>query len=690
MLRSYSLAFVIAICAGCGGPSGSKEAEAPAPMPPPPRTPLPFVASAPRGLVATIRVQHGKEAIDWIHALGVLPREVVELADGYRSVEEYVDFTQPFDIAVFVDTDHLDDRDPKVAVSVPIHPNANISHLLSALALQSRSSLNGTFEVPFGSDNSASCALFPQGGRSHLVCANDKATVNSIGPWISGRFSQTPETPDHLSARIYAKPWQDKFLSEARQKLAEAQDTFGTTALTLGWVDEELLGMSRTLADEALSFLGEIDTIDVGVRLQKNPREIHETATLKMHSANSWGSQVISDWAKHPTAPPEAYWKLPSDATMAFYGTRMDAKHFTGAKKFIRKSLGRLLDVVRADLTVGEMQAMTDLLDAWPDASGAWVTASGYLSPVALPQLPKGKQMTPARAVADAKNTARRFLPWTVSNLEGDLSEAITLLERLPPAFDAAVAYARREYEKLNASDALDLGKARAQPARADRLPRSSFVRNPPGFPQGSALVDIVVPFTSEDVWPSFLIDKSAPPVWGGASVPDFKTVKHPKVGKLSDRIGVRVVVIPDSNGHYWMGYSLEAEQLKKMMLGIIGGSRDTLASRRDLDRLKGPHLGGGFVTYASLLESLKALEQDELLPEPPLISSLVNAMPNKGLAPIFVLEDGTSGSAPSISLELACDQRWIDDLVAAIRYSAAHAASSHLQGPTGVPSPTP
>jgi hypothetical protein len=210
-------------------------------------------------------------------------------------------------------------------------------------------------------------------------------------------------------------------------------------------------------------------------------------------------------------------------------------------------------------------------------------------------------------------------------------------------------------------------------------LPKVKIVKNAPGWPKGSTVLELDVSFSSEDVWTWVHPDQS----WDSRK-------EHPKGKATRGTVPIRVAVVPDEAGKYLWGYAADPDVLKQKMAGSLkGGAADqTLSARTDLGRLKRPMQGGGFLSYGRTFESLAKIDEgDRDMRE---LLSILGKLPNKGNAPVFFFGGGKGGAQPSVSFEIVFEKPWVQDLAVLVKEIAMGAGRSSEPPAIAVPPPPP
>jgi hypothetical protein len=438
----------------------------------------------------------------------------------------------------------------------------------------------------------------------------------------------------------------DELVGEARGELERG-----------GIRDQELLDLPSMSARELTMFLDELDHLEAEIAVDPSKAEGHFRTELFFKGKQSWATQVLTSTNSAATPAPEAFWRLPKDATTAAFGRSADPALFAGIRRVTKK--GASFGLQLAPIPDADKQAILGLLDALPTSSGTWISATGELAPLAGgASKDKPETMTPAQSIVEAKNWARGISGWAVFGGQGDTAQMVGFLKRGVDVYGRGVRLIKEDADRDLKSASPDMKKY-YQKKRAEldtELPKVKLVENPAGWPKGSATLDVVVNFTSEDVWTLVHPEKD----WD-------KRPPHPKTGAQKGSVTVRVAVVPDEGGRYLMGYSVDPEGLKNRLVGSVKGGKaeDTLGSRTDLARLKQPLQGGGFFSLGRYADTFSKL--DERDPDLKELAEVMSKLPHKGQSPAFVTFGGAGGAAPSLAFEVVVERAWLEDMGAAV-----------------------
>lgn len=671
--RSFSCAsfpFALTWLAACGGTPPPVDAPKPAATlaepggPQAPMAPDLSPVSEPRNVVLLARANDPSKSIASIERLVKLSKPIRRLIDEAMSSEkaEFVSLNGSFDLAVALDP-ASSDKDPKFlwAVSIPV---TSVEATLDRARKDGddvRSTTVGAYRLK---DKSTFCDVTPAPGDApaRVVCSDDEEALRELSAWLSRGVTTQPKKSADLWLRAEAAPLKEKYLpslhAEADEGIAELMKEMRSAPVSL---DPELLDVPNILAREAFALGDDTDSFEMAFTLDGSKPEVRTTMTLGFKSRTSWVTDLVARSAERPDPPPDMFFRLPKEAMTATWSRSADPSTFAGIRRVIHKSATTGLTLLPM-IGDADRQAFVGWIDAIPSFSGMWVSSSGGGAP--SKPAPKGK-LTAAQAIEQAKETAKQWIPWGVAGGEGDASAMIAWLKQTEVAYGRAFALLKKEAGK-NAAKDLAL------------FPTMKIVSNVPGFPKGSVALDVDVKFSSKDVWellPQNKFQEQPDGHWGSP--------EHPKGPEAHGNITLRILVVPEDAGHYWFGYAVDPDLLKKEMLAAQKGAptSGTLASRSDLAILKGHRGFGGYLNYGTFLDplrraSLSSSDEKEL-------EEAVAVMPHKGQSPLFLLGSGTPGSSPTVTIDIVAPKDFVEDVAAVVQHYANKALDQLGQAPS-------
>ncbi len=626
---------------------------------------------APKSLILLVRGTNPKKTLDTVQRLVSIPIKLETLLnEATEGASAHIDLGESFDVALALDPSTRDIDDPKffIAFSVPLAQE--FKPLLDMLVKEGQEVEQlgpELWRVREKSSKGLTCeVLAPKGRAPRLVCGEGESSYRELGPWLARTLPTSPKPAQDLWFRADFGPVRDvlvpKLKAEIDKELGDARKDLARA----GVADPELLDVPSVVAKELTLSLEELDRLEGGLELDGTKVQLKLSGELSFRGNQSWVTKVLTDGAGKPAPPPEMFWRLPKDADSALFGRSADPALFAGVRRVAKKGMSVGLDVLQREsdgvLKDPDKQAFLAVLEAWPSSKGVWVSASGTLAPLGggFPAGGKPETFTPAHAIVEAKNKGRALLGWSIIGAEGNPEDLVSFFVKTNDAYGRIVRIVKSELdERAKKAPASLKEHYRKERAELDALlPKTKVVRNPPGYPKGSAVIEIDISFSSEDVW-----TLTHPGSWDSRS-------EHPKGRTVRGSLPMRIAIVPDEPGKYLWGYSGDPDVLKqKMAVAAKGASLDaTLASRKDLERLKRPMQGGGFLSYGRTFENFAKMDpNDRDMKE---LVTILQMLPNKGSAPVFFFGGGRGGSTPSISAEVVLDKPWVEDISALVKWA--------------------
>jgi hypothetical protein len=494
---------------------------------------------------------------------------------------------------------------------------------------------SGTYRVK-GKGGDLVCDVVPSLGDTPArgICADKADSLALLGPWMARGLAAEPKQSEDMSVHISLAPIKNRYF---RQLKAENDDLVREARLGLSNVlnvkDPDLLDAPEVIGRELLAFVSEARDIDSSFAIDPERPELRFTTSLETSAARSWLTQVLASATDDAATPPEMFYRLPKDAVSGWWGHAPNPSLFTGIRAILHKSVVAIFAMPFAHVSDGDKQAALAWLDGIPAMSGTWVRASGLLPHGKRPE----KIVTAQQAVDEGKVLFQTYLSWGISGEEGDPSAFIAWLKQTQDALRRAIVAVEKDNAEVRAW-----------------APTASFISNPPGYPKGSAALDVGVTFSSKDVWD--LLPQNKKGLLSGQPAPS------PPVGpQAKGKAALRIVVVPDGGGHFWWGLSADPVALRSHINQVLKGAPASgqLASRTDLDVIKDHKGFGGFFNLASILDVSKSFLDEKQI-------QTIAALPHKGEGAIYILGSRTGTGAPTFSVSLSAGKDMLEDLSAA------------------------
>jgi hypothetical protein len=366
---------------------------------------------------------------------------------------------------------------------------------------------------------------------------------------------------------------------------------------------------ARAVADEAVLFRGDLSRLHLELDIASDSQSLDLAVGSDYRSARSWLAQAAAESAARASVPPDAYWILPADATVATHSAPVDPARTQG----IWRVVGELLDGGLKHLGAGkaEREGWIKAYSRVNELAGPWVSANGMVPPEL-----QGKPL-------DDKERARVRLGYKLFGVKDDGDIVSPLLERTV---------------KLYEDPALRKSLAQRYGVDAAKLPQVK---------QRRAMQGATTLRTYELILPAALLDEAkhrapdAPPPSGTVSV---------------------LVTSARSAPWTWVGISSYDKLLEEKLRSVYdpGARKATLATRTGLEPLRTERVAaGGFLTLAEFVASYPLDEQQSP-------AALLAALPNVGQTPMLFF-GRTSPDGPKGSAELNLPKAVFQDLGAVL-----------------------
>lgn len=646
--RSRFSAFLAALAlpaalVACGGPT------APTTMPTsssivvaddaPPEVVAPDMSPVekPGHVFLTARLTSVAKSIDTVDKLVKLPKSIRSQLDFVveKRGMTFIDLDGSVDVAVGLDAGRKEDVRFVSAFSLPIKSLDDAVAAAKKLGAEVSSAGPSAYHVR---GKGLVCDLGPSLGTSQYraVCSEREAALETLGPWLVRGFAADPKPAGDGWARVDIAPFRAKIgaLRDRADELVAKMTKDVSRALPRA--DKEVLEAPSVLESELFAIAEDLDYLEGSFKLDANKPAFDVAFDAHFRSKTSWVAGLVDESAANGSAPPELFFRLPKDATSAFYSHSADPAKFAGIRRVVYKGLTALLDVAGSKLKISDADktALLAWVDGFPTVSGTWVSASGPAASKARP----AKDLTAQQAIDGFKGQMQAILPWSISGGDGDPAKSIAWLKLTEDAVTKAVA----DVKSIAGKDA----------SKLTFLPVAKVTNNPAGYPKGSSELKVTVSVTSKMIW---------------ELLPENRGVPHPQGAEAKGDVSLYIVVAPDDAGHYWWGYSFDGDALKSHLVAALKGAAATgqLSSRTDLDALKNHKGFGGFISIGGALASLGPLTDRRFGDD---LTKAIEVAPHKFAGNIFFLGGGTSGAAPSVSIDVSLGKDWIEDLSALVQ----------------------
>jgi hypothetical protein len=390
--------------------------------------------------------------------------------------------------------------------------------------------------------------------------------------------------------------------------------------------------LALAVGGDAADFATDLDTAALDVTLTDAGAQASVALALSGH-ASTMGRLMTSHADRNGPAP-AAFWQLPGDADVAFYGRGMDEAELAKGRDLVLRVLGDVL--ADEGLKEADRKPLLDALGHLVSPAGAVYGSGVDVDAVRAAIAAEKASRAEGAERGEAKHKlVEALLGWRVLEVDdgaarfsGALKELSAAVSR--PGFVAAL-HAKSKDTPL-VLRALPVPRGAALPAGTQHylleLPAS-----PPAVPKAT--------------------DKKAPP-------------KKPVVVRP---VQIHVFVAPDG-ARSWLGIGGDEATVASRLAAALAPSGDKLASRPELAGLKDAKTGsGGFVTVRGVPEAIDEVSiflrgstsrSAEIFDE-------AAQMPNHGLTPIVFSSTAQAGSPATVTARLQIPRGAIEDVVTTV-----------------------
>jgi hypothetical protein len=579
--------------------------------------------------------------------LGALLRSLSDKQSDVLKLDAAVDF------AVALDPSSTDEE-PKFfgAVSVPVR---SLEEARAVLARETMTQIRpGVYRETLRSgsdpdDEGFLCDLAASVGDApaRLVCGQAEADLDALGPWLARGMPMASFGRGDLHVQLRARPLQERYGSLLKNQADLAAIAASAWLSTeAGVQDPRLLSAPGSVLAEGVGFVQDMDALTIDGVLDASGGTMTLEGTLRMRSSRSWLTRLLTDRNDRAGAPPPIFWQAPRESDSASFGRGQDPKLFEGIRRTLELAMSTAL--TKAKVPAADRKPIEEWVASMPLADAAAVAARGPVRSSYKPKPPA--QRKPADAIEQARAFVNGYLGWYLVGVDTPAAPHAAWLRKTADACAAAVRQL----------------KAHKGPGKLDKddlrwVPTMKVVSAPAGFPKEAVALELSVDVDSRAIW------EVTGHLSGGVDVPP-----HPEGPAAKGKITLHMVVVPDGPGRSWMGYSADAETLRKRMAAALSGAprEGTIAAMPGLEPLRTPaSTWAGFVIYGSMLDGYFDLLRGGHEPAIALVEQAMKSAPNRFNTPLLVIGSGTAGAAPSTTVRVRMQKGTLDDIGALVRF---------------------
>lgn len=518
---------------GAGGSAGTEAESLPELTP----------VAAPENIVGVATLRAPARTLDtamsWT-GLGVDWRALVQAGPGAAFLP-VLDLEAPIDVVVTIDPKVKNRPRALFAASVGLNSRQAALEAFQGLEMPVEFVEPGVHSVQPNAKTFCFVAAALGKARARLVCGEDRESVELLSPYLT-RGNPSEKTGDadlHVELRAEA-PW--RLFGEKTQFLKLGIPMLlGEVSIGNADFDAALRDAATSLVDELILGLGELKDLRLDARLL-SPANAPEQNELEVElgvaftKARSWVASRLAGGEGHTSVAPDAFWKLPGDATQALYYSASDPD-----------AAGQSFEVLERLFVsgLGHLGAAPALQRAWPQAfkemlrvSGPLVSARGSVPPELLPK------------VVDDRERLRSSLGYTLIGVEDPQGRYGALLEQTLRLYEDPTL--RKSLSQKYGVDAAKLPKAQSKKGPARLAESRSY--------------EVALPAA---LYAEMLGDKTLDPAKLGGPLP--------------------LVIITFRDGpRTWIGFSSYAQLIEERLTALVAtSSPSTLQNRAGLERLR-------------------------------------------------------------------------------------------------------
>lgn len=539
----------------------------------------------------------------------------------------------PIDFALALDPSSTSDEPkPMFAIAVPLNSVDGALDVSRKRGWSVRMIKPGVYRVTNDDDDCAvAAAVGPAPAR--LVCGDSAANVDALLPYLTRGLPNEKFADSDLHVELRAAPFQKRYAHQLRRlKMLAVPFVLNKLQLDNPAFDRALADAVHGVADEALALAEDLDEISVDAWMRDDPQVIDAKASLRFKADSSWTAQTLLDSATRASAPQEAFWRLPGDATTATYGVTPNPKRFTA----IQHTISEMLDGYLAHENVPRRtrDQLVDLTDQLFTMEGAAVSGHGPV-PSTITDYEK------ASRAARARDAVRASLGWYVVGID-----------EKPDRYRKFFGELTRAYNDPQIQKMLKKADAKAVPKLRTRGARGA------GLAPGSTAYELKIPGE----------------LFAGHSWEEPGAKKKPKAAEPP--LSIVLIVMPDGN-RTWVGFSTD-EAVLASKLAAVRKPNDpkSLASREGLAQLKSAKaISGGFMSLGALASSASALRKLHIDG-----SKVLATLPHKGETPITYTLSVSRDHGVSLDYSVRVPRAVVEDIAAAA--TAVQGAGAHIAAP--------
>jgi hypothetical protein len=503
------------------------------------------------------------------------------LAQQLPGLDKVLDFGAPVDVVVALPPRSERRREPLKVISIGL---TSVDAALD-LARSKKQEVNeirpGVYQV--GPGQEAYCIVAPALGRARarLICSDESVAVEMLYPYATRGLPNENLATSDVFFELRADAIRARYGGQLRNLRMLRPFVMRELALDSPRFDRALGDAIHAVLDEGVALAEDVKRVRLDAILDNKAQSIDAQLRVEFSGKKSWLVQTLSESGAAAAVAPDAFWRLPGDATAASYYVAIRRERIEPVVTTLSELLDGVLDHVKAPRARRDqtLQAFTTLATL----QGIAVSAQGPLDRTTV-----GKPAT-------LSDVVRTGAGWYVLGLEDEPARQKNVLPQLAQLIENKGL--RQLVEKRAKLAGAKLPSARVRPAK--------------GLGAGANELELTIP---PELVARIAEDGRSELKPGGAVV--FYVVSMPEAKRV------------------WYGISGDKDLIYKRLAALRDGKAPTLATREGLAPLKGiKAMYGGFFSLGEVARELDELVSIERAQS---IDRAVNAAPHGGTTPIL------------------------------------------------------
>lgn len=472
---------------------------------------------------------------------------------------------------------------------------------------------------------------------ARVVCSDEGDSAQALVPYMTRGLPMMSLGAAEIHAHVVAEPFRRRYGSQlALVRTVGVPFALRELEVDHPKFDRALRDVLYGLADEITALAYDVDRLDLDVGLEPSNDAVFVKTSFGLVGKRSWWAQMAANAADHQAVAPEAFWKLPGDATSGTFSTYSDPDRIRGVAAALRELLDGWLDY--QGLSQGRR---TPLVDAFEQAMTTGAKSAYVTLPVPPPAGPVGH---------GEREQVRLALGAHIMVVDQGGDKFVRLVSEMAKALGDAKF--RDHLAKSKVFSGVKL------PAARERAPKAVK-----GLPAGSKVFEVEIPAAA------FSEAEGLAQKLGEPALANPKKDSKAKPAKAKgEPLTVLIVTVPDG-ALTWFAFGTDEKLLETRLLEARAGTGDTLQKRDGLAALHTDMVvSGGFSSLGAVLSQLGSKFTEGKGAGD---SAALARLPHRGATPML-WRATVDAHGPTLSAAMQIPKAVVEDIVA---FAASQAA---------------